>query len=191
MTGKFKKKNYDTLNQWWESGKIHFKIIVIKFSTKKNKKIKQKLTNLTHAILREKTKTKPNETKIKNWQKKIDDIENYRKQGTIIRSKETQIANEEILNKFFFQQEQQKQSKKQITQLQNNKNQLLTSNSKVLKESQKYYQSLNEKQNNCKTTREQLLKKIPKTVNIDQNDQLTKKMEKKRTETSNKPNGRG
>ena len=141
--------------------------------------------------MREKTKTKPNETKIKNWQKKIDDIENYRKQGTIIRSKETQIANEEILNKFFFQQEQQKQSKKQITQLQNNKNQLLTSNSKVLKESQKYYQSLNEKQNNCKTTREQLLKKIPKKVNIDQNDQLTKKIEKKRTETSNKPNGRG
>ena len=90
-----------------------------------------------------------------------------------------------------FQREQQKQSKKQITQLQNNKNQLLTSNSKILKESQKYYQFLNEKQNNCKTTREQLLKKIPKKVNIDQNDQLTKKIEKKRTETSNKPNGRG
>ena len=97
----------------------------------------------------------------------------------IIRSKETQIINEEILNKFFFQQEQQKQSKEQITQLQNNKNQLLPTNSKIIKECQKFYQSLYEKQNSCKTTQEELLKEIHKIVNIDQNDHLTKKIEKK------------
>ena len=63
----------------------------------------KKLAHLTQNTLKEKTKIQPNESKIKNWQKRIDDIENYKKQGTIIRSKETQIVNEEIPNKFFFQ----------------------------------------------------------------------------------------
>ena len=134
---------------------------------------------MTQTILQEKTKTQPNKSKIQNWQKKIDGIEIYKKQGTIIRSKETQIVNEEIPNKFFFQQEQQKQSKKQITQFQNNKKENLTTNSKILKECQIFYQTLYEKQNNCKITQKELPKNIQKKVTTDQNDQLTKKIHKK------------
>ena len=134
---------------------------------------------MTQTILQEKTKTQPNKSKIQNWQKKIDGIEIYQKQGTIIRSKETQIVNEEIPNKFFFQQEQQKQSKKQITQLQNNRKENLTINCKILKECQKFYQTSYEKQNNCKITQDELLKNIQKKVTIDQNNQLTKNREKK------------
>ena len=146
---------------------------------------------MTQTILQEKTKTQSNKSKIQNWQKKIDSIENYKKQGTIIRSKETQILNEEIPNKFFFQQEQQKQSKKQITQLQNNKKENLTINCKILKECQKFYQTLYEKQNNCKITQDELVKNIPKKVTIDQNNQLTKKKEKKKiTAIGNKQNGK-
>ena len=97
-------------------------------------------------------KIEPEEPKITNWQNKIDDTENYKKQGTIIRSKEIKIVNEEIPNKFFFQQEQQKQSKKQITQLQNNRNKTLSTNTDILQECQNFYQKLYEKQNNCKIT---------------------------------------
>ena len=32
------KNKYSSLNQWWESGKLYFKIIAIKPSTEKNKK---------------------------------------------------------------------------------------------------------------------------------------------------------
>ena len=51
------KKNYDTLNQWWESEKLYFKTMAIIFSTEKNKKIKQQLTKLTQTILKEKKNT--------------------------------------------------------------------------------------------------------------------------------------
>ena len=162
------KHKYDSLNQWWESGKIYFKILTITFSTKKTKKIDQKLIKLTQNILLEKIKTQPDDSRIINWQNKIDDIENYKKQVTIIRSKETTIINEETPNKLFFQEEQQKQRKKQITQLQNNQNKILTKNIDILQEWQNFYQTLYKKQSNCKITQQKLLKNIPKKVTIDQ-----------------------
>ena len=52
---------------------------------------------------------------INNWQNQINDIENYKTQGTIIRSKKMTIINvinEETPNKYSYLQEQQKQAKK-------------------------------------------------------------------------------
>ena len=42
---------------------------------------------LTQNILQEKIQTHPNENKIQNWQNSIDDIENYKTMGSVIRSK--------------------------------------------------------------------------------------------------------
>ena len=56
------KNKYTSLNQWWESGKIYFKIIAIKFSTIKNQKINKDLQNLTNNILQEKMKNEPDKT---------------------------------------------------------------------------------------------------------------------------------
>ena len=49
------KHKYDSLNQWWESGNIYFKMLAITFSTKKILKY-QILTKLTQKILQEKMK---------------------------------------------------------------------------------------------------------------------------------------
>ena len=119
-------------------------------------------------------KIQPDETKIEIWQNSIDDIENYKKQGTVIRSKEMAIINEETPNKFFYQKEQHKQTKKQIKQLQDDQNKMLKTNLEISKECQKFYQTLYEKQNNCEVSQEQLLKNIPKLVKTDQNKQLAK-----------------
>ena len=56
------KNKYTSLNQWWKSGKIYFKIIAIKFSTIKNQKINKDLQNLTNNILQEKMKNEPDKT---------------------------------------------------------------------------------------------------------------------------------
>ena len=95
--------------------------MAIKFSTEKNQKINNKLQKLTNSILQEKNKEQSNKINIENWQNQINDIENYKTQGTIIRSKEMTIINEETPNKYFYLQEQQKQAKKHIKQLQNQK----------------------------------------------------------------------
>ena len=49
--------------------------------------------------------------KSKHGKSSIDDLENYTNQGTIIRSKEMIIINQEIPNKYFNQKEQQKEAK--------------------------------------------------------------------------------
>ena len=67
--------------------KLYFKIIAIKFLTEKNQKINNKLQKLTNTILEEKNKKEPKKMNIDNWQNQINDIENYKTQGTIIRSK--------------------------------------------------------------------------------------------------------
>ena len=67
--------------------KLYFKIIAIKFLTEKNQKINNKLQKLTNNILEEKNKKEPKKMNIDNWQNQINDIENYKTQGTIIRSK--------------------------------------------------------------------------------------------------------
>ena len=95
--------------------------MAIKFSTEENQKINNKLQKLTNSILQKKNKVQPNKINIENWQNQINDIENYKTQGTIIRSKEMTIINEETPNKYFYLQEQQKQAKKHIKQLQNQK----------------------------------------------------------------------
>ena len=153
---KKQQKNYQSLNKWWEAGKIYFKILAIQFSTFQNQKRRKNLQNLTQKILKEKIKTNQDQNKIQNWQNQIDDIENYQKMGTVIRSKEKLIVNEEIPNKFFYQTEKVKQTKKQIITLQNEQNKTLTNNHEILKECHNYYQQLYKKQNNCKLTQQQL-----------------------------------
>ena len=105
---------YKPINQWW---KIRFRMLVVEHCKEHNYKSTQKQKNLTNQILTEKTKPAPSPEQIEMWQQQLEDIENYRIEGTIIRSKEKQIINQEKPSKYFYQQEKQKQLNKQIKQL--------------------------------------------------------------------------
>ena len=98
--------------------------------------------------------------------------------GSVIRSKEKLIVNEEIPNKFFYQIQKENQTKKQIKTLQNEQNKTLKSNHDILKECHRYYQNLYKKQNNCNRMQQELLQNIPKIVTANQNNQLTKTIQK-------------
>ena len=62
--------------------------------------------------MQEKTKLKPNIEKIEKYQQILDEINNYKIQGTIIKSKEKLILDEEKPTEFFFQQENKNKTKK-------------------------------------------------------------------------------
>ena len=94
------KTKYKSINQWWETGKIYFKVLAVEYSKNQIKKINQKQQKLTNQILKKK-KILPNKIKIETWLQELEDIEIYRIQGTIIRSKENVIINQEQPNKFF------------------------------------------------------------------------------------------
>ena len=94
-------------------------------------------------------------------------------QGTIIKSKERSIINEEIPNKYFYLREQQKQTIKHIKQLQNEKNEIVKTNSEIFKECTSFYQTIHTKQSNCEETQNELLNNIPKLLQTEQNEKLT------------------
>ena len=78
----------------------------IVYKCKKN--IRNKQDELTQFITIEKTKPNPNQDKIQEAYQHLQDIDNYKISGSIIRSKEKMIPEQEKLNKFFFDQEKQK-----------------------------------------------------------------------------------
>ena len=118
---------------------------------------------------------------IDNWQNQINDIENYKTQGTIIRSKKMTIINvinEETPNKYSYLQEQQKQAKKNIKQLQNEKNKIIKTNSEILKECSLFYQTLYSQQQNCEEAQNEILNNLLNLMKNEQNEQLTKLINK-------------
>ena len=125
-----------------------------------------------------KKKINPEPNKIKQLQRSIDNIEHCKAQGTIIRSKERLIINDEKPTKYFYQQEKLKQAKKHIKELQNEKNKTLTTNLEILKECKNFYQKLYNKPKNCSETQKELLKNIPKLVQNNQNQKLIKPINK-------------
>ena len=72
-------------------------------------------------------------TKNEQYQINLEEIENYKTQGTTITCKVKNILNEKKQTKCFFIQEKQKQTKKHIACLQNDTGKLLTLNSNILK----------------------------------------------------------
>ena len=58
----------------------------IQFSKTKNQNINNKQKHLTQLISEEKLKQTPNQSQIQIWQNTLENIENYKTEGSIIRS---------------------------------------------------------------------------------------------------------
>ena len=96
---KIKYKNH---NAWWDAGKMYLKAIAIDFCNRKNKQINKKQQHLISYITQEKSKLIPNIEKKNKYQQELNNIENYKTEGTIIRSKEKVILNEKKPTKYFY-----------------------------------------------------------------------------------------
>ena len=93
-------------------------------------------------------KQNPDRNKINKAQQNVQDIQNYRTTGSIIRSKEKLILEEEKLNKFFCDLEKQNQKQKTTKQLQKmqNKTTMITNDFEILKHCKKFFSTYIRKQ---------------------------------------------
>ena len=106
-------------------------MLSIKYSTILNQNIKIGQEETTNEIIKEKQKETPDLKKISKLHNQLTDIENYKKQGTVFRSKEKIIIEQEQANKYFFDEEKTKLKKKTVTELEivnNNKINKITNN---------------------------------------------------------------
>ena len=171
------KTKYKTHSEWWEIGKLYIKTITIEYCTKKNKEINNRYNQLIKNINDEKLKPYPDYKKIEENQTELEDIDNYKTHGTIIRSKEKLILNEEKPTKYFYLQKKQKQNKKQIKYLKNKEGKILATDSEILQECKNFFQKLYTKQNTCEITQNLLLERITNEITNEQNNKLTKQIE--------------
>ena len=171
------KIEYKNHNAWWDAGKMYLKTIIINFCTRKNKQINKKQQHLISYITQEKSKLIPNIEKLNKYQQELNDIENYKTEGTIIRSKEKVILNEEKPTKYFHAQEKQKQKKKNITTLIDEQGNTLQKNTEILNECENFYQKLYTNHKTCSDTQKQLLQQIKPKITELQNQKLTKQIQ--------------
>ena len=162
------KRKYENQLLWWDAGKLHLKTIIIEYCSKRNKETNKKQQILIEDITKEKSKINPNTETINKYQQELNDIENYKIAGTIIRSKEKMILNEEKATKYFHSQEKQKQLKKSINKLIDNEDNILQNKTDILNECKKFYQSLYSKQKTCQTTQNQFLQNLNSKISENQ-----------------------
>ena len=109
------------------------------------KNIRKKQTQLTQFIKKEKYNPNPGQHKINNTHQQLQDINNYKTAGSIIRSKEKLILEQEKPNKFLFDQGKQKQKSKTIKQLQhttNNETKTITTDYEILKYCKNFFSNV-------------------------------------------------
>ena len=101
---------------------------------KKNKNLRNKQEQLTQFLTTEKTKQNPDQNKRIKAQQHLQDMQNYKTTGSIIRRKEKLIIEQEKPNKLSFGQRKQKQKTiKHLQKVQNNKTAMITNDFEILK----------------------------------------------------------
>lgn len=124
------------------SGKLEKRIskkLAIEYGTKINQKLNKKCQNLTKYIIENKSKPNPDIKKVDQYQELLNEIENYKAQGIIIKSKERILFNEEKPTKYFFLQEKQKQNKRHIKCIQNEQGKSLQKNIRNIARIQNFF----------------------------------------------------
>ena len=172
------KQSYNQLSTWWEAGKLYLKMLAARYCVELQKNIRNKHKQLTQLLKSEKLKPNPDQNQINNIHIYLQDIQNYKNTGSIIRSNEKLITEQEKPNRFFFDQEKQKQNKtiKQLKKIQNNETEILTNDFEILKFCQNVFAELYTKIQTNVQIQEELLTPIQiKISNID-NEKLTQKI---------------
>lgn len=124
-------------------------------------------------------KQDPDINKINKPQTYLEHIKNYKDSGTIIRSREKTILEQEKPNKFFYDQEKQKQKTKTIKKLQdkkNNETKILTRDYEILKYCKNFFSNLYTKTKTDPQIQEELLKPIQPKISIEQKQNLTQQI---------------
>ena len=129
-------------------------MLATQYCVQMQKNIRHKQDELAQFITIEKTKPNPNQDKIQEAHQH-QGIDNYKISGSIIRSKEKMILEQEKPNKFFFDQEKQKQKTiKQFETTENDKIITLANDFQILNYCKNFFfRPLHQKTNKCQNTR--------------------------------------
>ena len=157
--------------------KLYFKMLAAQYCVQMQKSIRNKQDELTQFITIEKTKPNPNQDKIQEAYQHLNDIDNYKISGSIIRNKEKMILEQEKPNKFFFDREKQKQKTiKQSETIKNDKITTLTKDFQIVNYCKNFFYDLYTKTQTNAQIQKKLLNPLKAKITNEDNKKLTQQI---------------
>ena len=166
-----RRSDYPDILQWWDGLKNRIKIRTIAYCEQRAKQCNDKISKIKQDIRTETQQKQPNTSNVNELYSKLHELERNNGRGTLIRSREKNLLNNEQPSKYFYYQELKKQVRKKITKLQitqenDNKGDInyTTDSREIQIEIWRHYTDIYSKHPTCPKAQQQLLQQVHKTI---------------------------
>ena len=168
-----KQPNFPDILHWWDSLKNRIRTATITYCKHRAAARREEINLTKQSISNETHQQRPNTETVDNLYSKLHELQSNRDRGSIIRSREKTILNNEQPTKYFFTQEHNRQEKKKITNLRINRADVdndpdnpeyVTKPTEILNEIHKHYTEIYNQQPTCPTAQQHLLRQLGKTI---------------------------
>ena len=169
------KQNFSSFQMWWENTKIEIGDFTRKFCSNKAKKRKNKINSLKKNINSEYEKPNPDKNILTVLLDELNILNQIQHAGTMIRSREKLITNEEKPTKYFYVKEQVNQKRKIINSLKVNdeNDQIIITDPKLIqKHLKEYYTKLFQEQPVDVTAQNEILQHTKVKLSNEQREYL-------------------
>ena len=148
---KQKLPHYADILQWWDSLKHRIKHATILYCKRRAQARRTTMHNTTQHIDYETSLPRPDTARVEDLYRTLHDLQQAKERGTLIRSREKTLLNNERPTKYFFTQEQNRQERKNIRKLNApdsdgpptpGQGEYLTDSGEILSEIHRYYTEL-------------------------------------------------
>ena len=168
-----KLRQYKSLHNpadWWEFFKHIIKYVTQNFAVNFKKDERVKLKNLKTELARQ--ENLQNFCKAKNLKIQIEELELSVFNGSLVRSREKIIDNEERPSKFFYECERKNKNKTHIQKLYKSDNTITHNQDEILRTIEAFYKKLYTKSDNCLETQAKIISQYDKKISENWHDQL-------------------
>ena len=148
---------YDTVADWFQITKLHIKTVSQSYCRTRRRQHRTNIENLQKQINDLHATPPYDPIQMASMYTQLHHLQQSFNSGVIVRSREKQLLNEEKPTHYFFHQEQNKQRKKHITQIQSNTGVLHTDPRNILTILHDFYQQLYTRRHTSHTSQDYFL----------------------------------
>ncbi|CAB3980483.1 Hypothetical predicted protein [Paramuricea clavata] len=170
---KDRKSDFGNVAEWWDSGKLRVKSLLLKYSHKEYRKRKQERATVLNRYGRIVCKTNLSEDEVKEPDfvtSQLETMDLKRIQGNKIRSEVRWLESNEQPSRFFFQKEKRRAVKKTCHALRTSDGMRVTEQHDISKEQVRFYKELYSKVPTDKVAQDRLLNLLDRKLTNEQRD---------------------
>lgn len=160
---KYRKKEFQSIGEWWDEGKRRIKVITIRSLVRKSRNRRKQEDDLKKKLTQLKNEGRPKPDKIIEIEHQLNDIIQKRLEGVKIRSRASWIEEGEKPTKFFFDLERKKQSNAIIYKLEID-GQTVNEDTEIMETIREFYQQLYTKEAVDRNSQRKLISNLDRKI---------------------------